>query len=131
MTFRKKFGTIKLRKEYKFLELEDNKFKELIKEELLSIQKSNPEQILNISYVEEKIRIRLDNIDKLILNTSEFKILNNYINYLINSKEPIQELYLLKKISIFFDKYDYIPSRELLTKLLQNNRQLKNQVIRY
>ena len=112
----------KIYNDYKFLNLSFEQFKDISTIEINEINRFDNKT--DINYIKECVENKFNKIVEEKLNDANesIEIVNNYIN--INFKKTSSydtSLLYLKKLSLFFIKYDYMPNPDLVVNLINKN----------
>ncbi|MBR3210886.1 MAG: sigma-70 family RNA polymerase sigma factor [Bacilli bacterium] len=75
-------------------------------------------------FIVHEIKNRLDQITLQRLSDSKeaISVINGFISDCLEKDESIDEMELFNRLNSFFKKYDYIPSEEVLTSILDQNK---------
>lgn len=120
----------KLYNSFKYCGITENVFNNLVLKEIENSKKNyNGEEIYE-KYIEKRIRLKLLEYVKALLNTDKcFNVINNYINEKfsknITYENAIKDII---KLHNFFEKLDFFPNPDLLIELLNNNHVFNKEV---
>jgi len=112
---------------YSYLSLSESSYEYMIKKFLFDIISKVENQNLTKNAYIKKITNYFDTYTKYSLEEQPLKIINKFIiNSLSIKKESIDNLNELRKLIKFLNKYEYIPTIEECTSLIQDNQILSN-----
>jgi len=114
-----------------YMEITKEEFYNLVLKEIDESKKTYKDDISYIEYIENKINITI--VDQIKEKFSRLEtaiiIINNYINkYFKNSTVYEISIKNLKELITFFETYNYIPSIDLLIRIIEENTVLSQMI---
>ena len=111
-------------KQFEYTGISNSEYRELILKEVDKLKEESDITAINSDYLKKKIGFNLSEYTKELINNPEtsFKVINSYINQKIgNISDYDKAIDCFKKIESFFETYAFVPSPDLLIKLLNEN----------
>lgn len=114
-----------IREDFSYVLISDQDYSLLVLEEIAKSKESYSGKVSYYDFLKKNINMRLSQMVKEELTNSKtsFSIINNYINQRFSNISRYEEsLKCFRELSSFFEKYNFIPSLDLLSDYLAEMR---------